>query len=761
MDGLIRAEDAMAGCPSGLAPADDAAAPAADPTPFVRLDDGGARLELLVRGAKCGGCISKIEGALDKLQGVRQARLNLSTGKLAVRFDATRLAPARITQTLQDLGYHATPFDPQEALAEEDATGRHLLICMAVAGFATANIMLLSVAIWAGHEGEMKPVTRDLFHWISALIALPAAAFAARPFFASALRALKAGQANMDVPISLAVVLALALSIWRTMVGGEHAYFDAAVMLLFFLLIGRWLDHALRRRARRAARDLLALQATAATRIGADGGLTAITAKDIAPGDRLLLAPGDRAPADGVVEAGVSDVDVSMATGESAPQTYRPGAALKAGMVNLTAPLTLRAEARAQDSFLADLARLVEAGQQAKTRYVRLADKAAALYVPTVHAVAAATFLTWLLIGGGFETAALNAVALLIITCPCALGLAAPVVQVAATGRLFSRGVLVKTGDALERLAEIDHVVFDKTGTLTLGVLRFEPADQRDPAALGALEAAAQLARISRHPAARAVAAAAGPGVMAQDAREVPGCGVEGVIDGAPARLGAAAWVRGEGQEASDAQAEGDADGVTRVWFAHNGQAPVCFMLRSVLRPDAAATIAALKARGLGVEMLTGDAPQAARAIAETVGLEAWRATASPAQKAERLDALAAAGKRVLMVGDGLNDAPALARAHASVSPGSAMDASQNAADVVIQGEGLGALTDVLDIARTAKHRVLQNFALAAVYNMFAAPLAAFGFVTPLIAAAAMSGSSLVVTINALRPGLRRLRRWA
>ncbi len=732
--------DLEAGCPSGLAPA-DASGHAADPAPFVRHSSAGAELELLVRGAKCAGCIKKIEGGVTALDGVETARLNLSTGKLRVTFDEDRLAPKAITTALDRLGYHAAPFEPQKALSADDAEGRRLLVCMAVAGFATANVMLLSVSVWAGHDGEMGAITRDLFHWISALIALPAAAFAGRPFFESAVTALRAGRANMDVPISLAVILALSMSVVQTLAGETHAYFDAAVMLLFFLLIGRWLDHALRRRARRAARDLLALQAATASRIGADGAVAAVAAGDIVVGDRLLLAPGDRSPVDAMVEEGVSDLDVSLATGESAPQTVHPGVPLSAGMINLTAPLTVCATARAADSFLADLARLMEAGEQAKTRYVRLADKAAALYVPLVHSTAALTFVGWLLLGGGFQTAALNAIALLIITCPCALGLAAPAVQVVATGRLFARGLLVKSGDALERLAEIDHVVFDKTGTLTLSTSRLLPPSD---AAAARLEAAAQLARASRHPKARALAAYAGAGPVAAEAREVPGRGVEARIDGVPARLGSPAWL-GVTPETEDGRAA--------LWFALGDAAPVRFDVATTLRPDAAAMIKGLRARGLGVEMLTGDAPAEAARVAATLGLEDWRAEATPQDKIARLDVLAAEGRRVLMVGDGLNDAPALARAHASVSPGSALDVSQNAADVVLQGESLAPLVDLLAAAKTARRRVLQNFAFAALYNACAVPLAAAGLVTPLIAAAAMSGSSIVVTLNALRQG--------
>jgi Cu2+-exporting ATPase len=728
------------GCPTTGSPPVDRTM-LVDPRPFVRTHDGESELDLLVRGARCAGCMRKIEGGLAATPGVAAARLNLSTGKLAVRFDASRLPPAAIVRKLADLGYPATPFDPAKAEADVDAEGRRLLRCLAVAGFAAANVMLLSVSVWSGHDGEMAGATRALFHWISALIAMPAAAYAGRPFFESAWRALRRGRANMDVPISLGVLLALALSLYETALGGQHAYFDAAVGLLFFLLIGRYLDHQLRARARAAARELLAMQAATASRIEADGRVVAVAAGDVRPGDRLVLAAGDRVPVDVRIEEGISEADVSLATGETAPMRVAPGDLMHSGVINLSQRLIVRAEAAAQDSFLADLARLIEAGEQVKNRYVRLADRAAKLYVPLVHSAAALTLLGWLVAGAGVREAVTAAIALLIITCPCALGLAVPAVQVVATGRLCRRGVLVKSGDALERLAEVDQVVFDKTGTLTRATFTLLDKDRIDPAAL---ELAARLARASRHPLSRAIAELAGRGPMAEDVRETPGEGLEGMLDGSPARLGTARWAGVE--DADEAPVPGPV-----VWFAAAGRAPVRFAFVDAPRSDAAETVRALKRLGLSVEMMTGDAEAPARAVAEAVGIEAWRARVSPADKVARLDALAGEGRRVLMVGDGLNDAPALARAHVSMSPGTAAEASQHAADLVLQGEGLSAVADALVMARRARRRVLENFGFAVVYNALASPLAMAGLVTPMIAAIAMSSSSLIVTLNALR----------
>lgn len=736
---------AEVGCPSGLAPPSDDAPARSNLAAFVRRDANGRdTLELMVTGAKCAGCIRKIEGGLMALPGVTDARLNLSTQRLRVAWTPGLQTPERVTETVTRLGYAAAAFDPEAAKRRTDEEGRKLLGYIAVAGFAAMNIMMFSVPVWAG-EGEMGEGTRTLLHWVSALVAVPASIYAAQPFFRSAWAALKVGSANMDVPISLAVVLTLGMSIAETLQQGAYAYFDGITMLLFFLLIGRYLDHRLRERARNAARELLALQAVTASRFDAGGHLAAISARDIAIGDRLLLAAGDRAPVDAVILEGASDLDRSMLTGETLPVSAKVGDRIHAGVINVSQRLVVRAVARVQDSAVAELARLIEAGEQGRARFVRLADKAAALYVPVVHSLAALTFIGWFvgpsllrmagfdLADVGFRTALMNAVSVLIITCPCALGLAVPAVQVVATGRLFKRGVLVKSGDALERLAQIDVAVFDKTGTLTLGKPRLASEVDADT-----LRAAAALARTSRHPLSRALVEAAGPGVAA-NAKEVPG---EGIEAGAM-RLGRRSFAAPSAPDAHDDAAE--------LWFSDGENPPVRFAFTDTLRADAAETIAALKQRGIAVELISGDRSSAVEAVAREAGIETWTAAASPEQKVSRLSALRVQGKRALMVGDGLNDAAALAIAHASASPGTALEASQAASDLVLQGAALMPLVEAIDVAKAAHSRALENLRFSALYNVVAAPLAAAGFLTPLIAAVAMSGSSMVVTLNALR----------
>lgn len=733
-----------AGCPSGLAPPEMQQAHA-DPAAFVRRDGAHETLELMVKGAKCAGCIRKIESGLLALPGVSDARLNLSTGRLRIAWRAGAVNAYSVTDTLANLGYSATAFDPEAARREVDEEGRRLLRYLAVAGFAAMNIMMFSVPVWSG-DAEMGEGTRTLLHWVSALIAIPAALYAAQPFFRSAWTALRARRANMDVPISLAVFLTLGISVSETLQQGEHAYFDSITMLLFFLLIGRYLDHKLREQARTAARDLLALQTLTGSRIEADGHVTAVAARDIAIGDRLQIAAGDRVLVNGVIEEGVSELDRAMLTGETLPQVAKPGDAIHAGEINLSQRLVMRATSTVGDSSVAELARLIEVGEQGRANFVRLADKAARLYVPLVHTLAALTFLAWMagpsllrqagldLADVGVRVALMNAVAVLIITCPCALGLAVPAVQIVATGRLFKKGVLVKSGNALERLAQVDVAVFDKTGTLTLGKPRLITKASPET-----LRAAAALARVSRHPLSRALAEAAGPGIAMKDAREIAGEGIEaGVM-----RLGRRSFAA--------PHAPDSADGAAELWFNDGANPPVRFAFADALRADAADTIAALKRRGITVELVSGDRPSAGAEAAREAGIEKWAGDASPADKTARLAMLRAQGKKPLMIGDGLNDAASLAAAHVSASPGTALEVSQAASDIVLQGAALMPLVEAIDVARGARKRALENLRFSALYNLVAAPTAAAGLLTPLIAALAMSGSSLIVTLNALR----------
>lgn len=708
-------------------------------------DEGMASVDLMVPGINCAGCMRAIEDGLAKLAGVAESRVNLSLRRVRVRFAPDAVTVDRIRERLDDLGYEAKPFDGT-ALAEidKDTVGRDLLSRLAVAGFAAMNVMLLSISVWSGAEAA----TRDLLHWISALIALPAIAYAGVPFFRSAAQALKARRLNMDVPISLAVCLAAGTSLYETSMSGQHAYFDAGISLLFFLLVGRYLDHRTRAKARSAAAELTALAALSANVIGEDGERYTVPADELTQGMLIEVLPGERVPADGIVETGTSDLDRSLVTGESMPEPVEPGALVHAGMANLSGPLRLRAQATGEETLLAEIARMIEAAERGKTRYDRWADQAARIYAPGVHLIAAVAFLGWLWSTGDWRMAITIASAVLIITCPCALALAVPAVHAVAGGKLFRRGIFLKDGAALERLAGIDTVVFDKTGTLTDG----SPAIAEAPeTGHPAWPIAAALAEASRHPMAKALAAeAAARGIEPAnltDLREVPGSGMEGRFEGETFRLGRADWVGAEPTARSSIWL-GVADGRN---VKGNFGTPLAFFVSEVLRKDAPSVCAGLRSTGLKLALFSGDASEPVVQVSRTTGVDSFKARMTPADKLNALEILKENGARVLMVGDGLNDAPALAAANVSMSPVSAADVSRAAADLVFTGEKLEPVHFAIKIAKLAKRRALQNFALAALYNAIAIPLALAGFVTPLVAALAMSGSSIVVTLNALR----------
>ena len=726
-----------------------AAAPAIALDGFVAHDaDGLNRLTLRVDGIHCAGCIQRIEHALAAEPGVREARVNFTTRRLKLAWDGKTARADALVARITDLGFSATPFEDAAAETGADAGDRRLLRALAVAAFASGNVMLLSVAVWSGLAEGMGPSTRALMLWLSALIALPATAYAGMPFFTSAWRALRHRAVNMDVPISVGVLLTALISLFETMRGGRLAYFDAAVSLLFLLLIGRYLDRRARGRARSAAQHLLALAAKSATVLRADGRAVALPLGELAVGDRLLVAAGERIAADGTVEHGRSELDMSALSGESLPAEAAPATRVFAGTVNLTAPLTVRIDAVGPKTLLAEIVRLMETAEQGRARYVAIADRAARLYVPIVHGAAFATFVGWWLAGLDWQTALLDAVAVLIVTCPCALGIAVPAVQVVASGRLFRRGVLLKSATALERLAEVDCVVFDKTGTLTRG----RPTLLEDAARPAeALALAAGIARSSRHPLARALVRAAPEAAAIADVAEHPGQGLAATIDGREVRLGSAAWCGG-GDDGRDDAAADEAE----IWLGGDGRTPLRFGFSDALRPDALAIVDALKRSGRRIVLLSGDRTPVVRALAHRLGIAEWSARCLPAQKLARLAALARDGHRVLMVGDGLNDAPALAGAHASMSPASAADVSQTAADAVFQGDALAPVLETLRTARRARRLVRQNFAFSVLYNAVMVPLAIAGVMTPLLAALAMSASSLTVVGNALRLQGRR-----
>jgi Cu2+-exporting ATPase len=712
------------------------------------IGSGLNHIDLAVEGVNCAGCMSKIERGLSAIPDVTLARVNLTDRRVALEWKQGTLDPARFIDRLAELGYKAYPFEKESAEATEVEQSRFLLRCLGVAAFATMNVMMLSIPVWSGNVSDMLPEQRDFFHWLSALIALPAAAYAGQPFFRSAFRAIRAGGVNMDVPITIGVILALGMSVVETINHAEHAYFDAAIMLLTFLLIGRYLDQNMRRKTRAVAGNLAALKAETATKfVGADE-IAVVPVAAIHPGDIVLLRPGERCAVDGTVIEGKSEIDQSLITGETLYVAAEHGTAVYAGSLNISGTLRIRVSAASEATLLSEITRLLDNALQARSRHMRLADRASRLYAPVVHATALLTVFGWVLAGASWHDAIVTGVAVLIITCPCALGLAIPTVQTVASGAMFRSGVLLNAGDAIERLAEADYVIFDKTGTLTLPEL--EVINAADiPADVFAL--AGQLALSSHHPVAAAIAQASGAKSPLVGAVEEPGQGVRGVVDGVEIRLGRPSFCGAEHLAEEGALADPEASIVAFSRGQDKHQDKHLFSVRQGLRPDARAVVSGLRQRGVAVEILSGDREQAVRAAAGALGIDEWRAGVTPADKIARIEALKAQGAKVLMVGDGMNDAPSLAAAYVSMSPISASHLSQSTTDLVFLGKPLAPVLAAIDFSRKALHLMRQNLWLAVGYNVLAVPIAISGIVTPLIAAAAMSGSSILVMLNALR----------
>ncbi|PDT19475.1 cation-translocating P-type ATPase [Rhizobium hidalgonense] len=705
------------------------------------LGAGLRQIDLSVPDVHCGGCILTLEKALSALAFVRKARVNLTARRVTCVYqeeiEAKATDPSEILAAITLAGYRAHLIT--STAPETDRIRNQLLLAIGVSGFAAANIMMLSVSVWSGADAA----TRDMFHWISAMIAAPALVYGGRFFFKSAWSGLKRRRTNMDVPISLAVTLSYAVSLWETMHHGEHAWFDASVSLLFFLLIGRTLDHVMREKARAAINGLARLAPRGAQLMMPDGSRHYIPVEEIAVGDNIAIAAGQRIPVDGMIVSGESDVDLSIVTGESSTVAVAAGSALNSGAMNLTGSLVLRATKVARDSLLSEIIGLMEAAEGGRARYRRVADRAAALYSPAVHLLALASFLAWGLLGGDWKQAMLVAVAVLIITCPCALGLAVPVVQVVAAGELFRRGIVVKDGSALERLADADMVAFDKTGTLTMG----RPRLVRSDAIAGNSAIVCAMAAHSRHPLSQGLVRDIDISYPFAFDRvtEIAGGGLEAWKGADFYRLGNRAFACGTGLTPA-----GDTP-FSEVVLSKNGVDLARFLFDDTLRPGAAEAFRQLAAAGIETLIVSGDRQAVVDNTARALGIGKALGDLGPKQKVEELQRLGAEGYRVLMVGDGINDAPALAAAQVSMAPATASDVGRQAADLIFFNDRLDAVPEAIAVARRSASLIRQNFALAIGYNVLAVPIAIAGGATPLIAAVAMSTSSIIVVTNALR----------
>lgn len=714
------------------------------------LANGDTKYVFSVANVHCGSCINIIEKQLKKQTGIKAARVNLTLKQLDLEIDQNADI-LQIVDQLEKLGYPPTPVDLGD-LSEfrQEQQSAKLIRALAVAGFAAANIMLLSVSVWSGADGE----TRKLFELVSALIAIPAISYSGQVFFRSAFSALRFGHLNMDVPISLAIILSLFMSLYETFYGSGEAYFDAGVMLLFFLLIGRYLDQKMREKARNSVFALSKIAAKGANRILPDGQLTYIPIDQVKPGMTMRIFPGDRTPVDGVMISGQTDLDRSLVNGESDTHAPKIGEEIEAGVLNLTGAIDIKASKPADQSFLSEVSKMLEAAENSRMTYVSLADRMAKIYAPVVHIFALVAFLIWFFLVGETWYTSLNiAISVLIITCPCALGLAVPVTNVIAANQLFKNGILMRDGTALERAAEIIRVAFDKTGTLTFGTPKLAESEIEN---LGEMTKSYLKALTSRssHPASKAIANALHDVTQGKvsDIREIAGFGVEGHLNGKTIRLGRAAWVN---EIASDDKKPIE----DKISYAVEGGALHQFNLLETLRTDAVKAQQYLHEHNIATEILSGDGVQAVSKIAKRLDIDTYQAGLKPADKHAHLQNLGSKNIPTMMVGDGLNDAPSLAAAHVSMAPASACEVGRQAADFIFTNDSLNAVPYTLSTAQLSKRIIKQNFGIAIAYNTIAIPLAFLGYITPLIAAIAMSASSIIVVLNSLRLSLHDMKK--
>jgi len=722
-----------------------------------------AEIGLFLDGLRCGGCVRRVEQALSALPGVGEASVQLTTQRALVRFDPRRIEPERLVAEIEELGYEAVPYDPAALDRPAERSAREALVRVLVAAFLAANVMLLSAALYIGSYSDLDDVTRRALRWLVVALSVPAVTWCAAPFWRGALSGLRRRELTMDVPVVLGATTAFAVSIAGTLAETQHLYVDSAAMIVFLILLGRTVERRARARASGAVERLAALRpAKAWLRRG--GELISVDARELRPGDRVVVPTGEAVPADGRVTRGESEVDEALLSGESMPVLRRSGDLVTGGTRNLVAELEIEITAALGEGTLARLGVLLERAAAEKPAVQRLADRIAARFAPAVVLAALATAAGWAFAGADLMEIGLRASAVLIVACPCALGLATPAAVTAALGRAAALGILVKRGDALERCARVDAAILDKTGTLTearFAVRAVSAAPGVDVSHLLAVAAGAEAA--SSHPlgeALRAEAAARGLTPTPIEPRVArAGFGIEAGPPGECVLVGTRALLDAHDVEVSAALAEEGAKlaegGLSLAWVAQGGRPLGVVGVADALRGDAREAISRLGALGIRVSLLSGDHERAVQLAAAASGIEEARGSALPEAKVAAVRAARAGGRRVLVAGDGLNDAAALAAADVGVAMARGADVSLHAADVVIRSARLGALADLVELSRVTLRRIRENLGMALAYNAIAVPLAVLGVLEPLHAAIAMSLSSLAVTGNAIR-----LLRW-
>ena len=735
---------------------------------FVTTAGHESEATLLIEGIHCSACVWLIERALEPLDGVLLSEVNLAHHRLRLRWDQSQIKLSRVLKRLHALGYVATPFDVERAEGLSVKQNKAMLYRMAFAGFGMANIMWISISLYAGElsASGIDPEHKQFFHWVSLFLATPVLLYSGWPFLKGAFWGLIHRQLNMDLPITIGVIATYTYSVWVTLTGVGDAYFDTVVAFLFIILIGRYLEGMSRRNATSASSRLMELQPRSAMRIE-NGEPTLVSVRRLALGDHVWVRPGEKLPVDGLIIEGQSKVDESMLTGESRSVKKQVGDEVVAGTVNGQGALTVEVNQLGQNTALAKIIHLVESAQGSKAPIQSLTDRIVPWFIAVILGLAIATFLFWSYYAN-FDTALLAAVSVLIITCPCAFGLATPMSLAVSVGHSAGNGVLVKNGAALEALAGVTHIVFDKTGTLTEGRMVISNIFLSDESSLQANEVLTLSALVesrSEHSIAKAIVAKSietldqskpdFPKEKVSDFKSVPGRGVTAIVAGRSIIIGNKAMLEEQGVVISDrlnrkSQTVEGAMGVA-VFVAVDGRLAALIAVQDKIREEARALIDALQLEGVGITLLTGDSQGAAEYVAQSLGgnIEVI-AHVRPEDKEKAISDLQARGERVVMVGDGVNDAPALSRADIAIAMGSGTDISMDSADIVLMSNDLLRIQFVLNLARQTIRTIRQNIYISLGYNIILIPLAMSANLTPVFASIAMPISSLLVIGNAI-----------
>lgn len=746
------------------------------------IDNKFKQTRYAVDNIHCGNCVRTIETKLATIKGIKESRVNLTTGRVAVWADQAIIGEEEIAETLTNIGFQARPL-PEDSPLQTQAIKqeRSLIMAMAVAGFGFANVMLLSVSIWSGDATGIDPFTRALLQAISGVIAIPCIGFAGLPFFLPAIAALRVGRVNMDVPISVALLLIVVLGLMVIMGDAEanqhvETYFDSALALEFFLLLGRVMEANIRKRVWDSAGNLLAFLDRPVKKITNKAKLnnpkdhiqetSLINGRNLITGDWVALADGDLICADGMIIEGEGQIDMSSLTGESLPVFIHKGMKVKAGAIFLSGQAIMEVESSGYETELANLQTLVEKAAGHRAHYSTLADKAATIYTPVVHVIAALALVVALWFGKEWQDALIYAASVLIITCPCALALAIPAAQAAAVNKLFSQQILVKSGGALERLADVTYALIDKTGTLSEPMIKPKILDTdinaNDQDSM--MKEAASLAIYGRHPLCTALAKAY-PQLERREFHHISdqaGLGLSGFDGSDEWRLGSAEFC-GVTPDEEAVSANKPSMAQSYLWFTTPNHPACKIEFVQIPREGAKACLEGFNQNKIDYSLLSGDNHEAVESLAKTLGIKSFYAGLTPLEKVRKLKNLKEEWQKIkieknltdkqviLAFGDGSNDAGMLAEADVSIALSTGTPLSQSIADIVIPTYKLAQAPKVIELAKKAKRIAFQNLGFAVCYNLVAIPLAFFGYASPLVAAIAMSSSSVIVVSNALR----------